>query len=168
MKWIDKFFSRLIDYLAILARIVTICIVLIIFIDLLTVNLFNYSLPWSIEIAEYLLVYLTFLGAAWLLRKDGHIKLDLLLNALQKRNRLCLELFNNVIGFIISSILTVSGIIVTYNLYVRGVKTEAVIELPRFILISIIPIGFLFLIYQFLYNIIVRVKRLTTSSKEGS
>src|SRR5690625_1225961 len=167
MKRINHLFYLIIDWMAILARIVTIFIVLIIFTDILTVNLFNYSLPWAIEISEYLLVFLTFLGAAWLLREDGHIKLDLVLNALREKSRVRLEMINSVIGLIISLVLAVSGFIATYNLYERGVKTEAVIELPRFILIVIIPIGFTFLVYQFLVNIIRQRKQYKANEEEG-
>lgn len=167
MKKINRLLHQMIDWMAILARIVTIFIVLIIFTDILTVNLFNYSLPWAIEISEYLLVFLTFLGAAWLLREDGHIKLDLVLNALREKSRVRLEMINSVIGLIISLVLAVSGFIATYNLYERGVKTEAVIELPRFILIVIIPIGFTFLVYQFLVNIIRQRKQYKANEEEG-
>lgn len=168
MKKINHLFYRIVDWMAILARIVTILIVLIILADILTVNLFHYSLPWAIEFSEYLLVFLTFLGAAWLLREDGHIKLDLVLNALRKKNRIRLEIINSVIGLIISLILAVSGFIATYNLYERGVKTEAVIELPRFILIIIIPIGFTFLVYQFLAKIFKYRKQYKANEEEGS
>src|SRR5699024_9681683 len=99
---IGKFIDLIINFMGVLARIVIVMIVLIIFIDILTMNLFNYSLAWVLEISEYLLVFLTFLGAAWLLREDGHIKLDLILNALSKKGRKRLEFLNSIIGFIIS------------------------------------------------------------------
>lgn len=41
-------------------------------------NLLGFSPPWSEEITRYLLVWLTMMGAAVLLWRDDHIRLDLL------------------------------------------------------------------------------------------
>lgn len=35
-------------------------------------------LMWTVEISEYLQMYVTFLAAAYVLRHDGHVKLEIL------------------------------------------------------------------------------------------
>lgn len=47
--------------------------------------LFNMSLPWTVNLAQVLLVWLTFLGAAVASRKREHISLDLLVSRLSDR-----------------------------------------------------------------------------------
>ena len=76
---IDKFFDLIINFLAVMGRIVIIIISLLIITDIVALKFFNYSFSWIMEVSEYLLVMLTFLGVAWLLKEDGHIKLDLLI-----------------------------------------------------------------------------------------
>lgn len=57
-----------------------------------TRNFMGFSYPWSEELTRYLLVWLSMLGAAVLLRRDDHIALDLLPNALPPKGRAALTL----------------------------------------------------------------------------
>mgnify|MGYP001501990993 CR=1 FL=1 len=55
-------------------------------------NLLNFSFPWSEELTRFLLVWLSMLGAAVLLRRDDHIRLELLTDYLSPRMRIGLSL----------------------------------------------------------------------------
>jgi TRAP-type C4-dicarboxylate transport system permease small subunit len=46
---------------------------------------FSISFAWNIELSRYTLVWLAFVGAAYVRRSDGHIKIDLFSNYLQER-----------------------------------------------------------------------------------
>jgi len=61
-------------------------------------QILNKPLMWTVEISEYLQVYITFLGAAWVLRKDGHVRLDVLLNNIGSDKRKILYCLSSVIG----------------------------------------------------------------------
>lgn len=156
---IDRFFDSIINFMAVMGRIVIIIISLLIITDIVALKFFNYSFSWIMEVSEYFLVMLTFLGVAWLLKEDGHIKLDLLLNRLSERNRIKFEIFNSCIGAIISSVITIYGFTATLNLHERGIKTETILEIPRFLLILIIPISFIFVFIQFIRNLIALIKK---------
>lgn len=156
----NKLFDNIIDFMAILGKVVIIIISLLIVIDIISLKFFSVSFPWILEVSEYLLVFLTFLGVAWLLKIDGHIKLDLLLNRLSERNRTRLEILNSCIGAIISLVIMVYGFLATWNLYGRGVKTETILEIPRSLLIMIIPLGFTFVFIQFIRNLLSAINNL--------
>lgn len=47
--------------------------------------LFDMSLPWTVNLAQFLLVWMTFIGAAVASRKREHISLDLLVTRLSDR-----------------------------------------------------------------------------------
>lgn len=47
----------------------------------------NHSLFWSEELARYLFIYLVFLGAAIVLRRDGHIQVSFFVERLSPRLR---------------------------------------------------------------------------------
>ena len=53
----------------------------------------NNPLGWTHEIAELMLVWIVSLGMAWLLREEGHIRVDILTSGLKPRTR---ALFNAV------------------------------------------------------------------------
>lgn len=154
MRLSEKVINSLLNGMSYVGRGIVVIIAFLIVIDVLLTNILNDSLPWVLEVTEYLLVFLTFFGSAWLLRENGHIQFDLLINNLSERTRKVFELISSCIGFIVSTIVTVFGFITTVDLYTRGAYTDAMLQIPRFILIIIIPIGFLFLSIQFLRNII--------------
>jgi TRAP-type C4-dicarboxylate transport system permease small subunit len=54
----------------------------VVFSQVLARYFFNSSLSWSEEIARFAFVWLSFLGAAMLVRRDEHIRVTLLVNAL--------------------------------------------------------------------------------------
>ncbi|WP_158232932.1 TRAP transporter small permease [Sporosarcina sp. P2] len=164
---INKLFDSVINFMAILGRVVIIIISLLIIVDIVSLKFFSNQFSWILEVSEYLLVFLTFLGVAWLLREDGHIKLDLLLNRLSEKNRTRMEIVNSCIGAIISLIITVYGFLATWNLYMRDIKTETILEIPRSMLIVIIPVSFLFVFVQFIRNILSAINKLKISSKKS-
>ena len=47
--------------------------------------LFSISFAWNIELSRYSFVWLTFIGAAYVRRNDGHIKIELFSNYLKKK-----------------------------------------------------------------------------------
>ena len=153
--------------MAILGRVVIIIISLLIIVDIISLKFFSNQFSWILEVSEYLLVFLTFLGVAWLLREDGHIKLDLLLNRLSEKNRTRMEIVNSCIGAIISLIITVYGFLATWNLYMRDIKTETILEIPRSLLIVVIPVSFLFVFVQFIRNILSAINKLKLSSQKS-
>lgn len=164
---INKLFDSIINFMAILGRVVIIIISLLIIVDIISLKFFSNQFSWILEVSEYLLVFLTFLGVAWLLREDGHIKLDLLLNRLSEKNRTRMEIVNSCIGAIISLIITVYGFLATWNLYMRDIKTETILEIPRSLLIVVIPVSFLFVFVQFIRNILSAINKLKLSSQKS-
>ena len=61
----------------------------------------GYPQEWQMEITEDCMIFITFLGAAWLLKREGHVKMDILVNALNPRAQAWLGIIASVIGVII-------------------------------------------------------------------
>ena len=107
-------------------------------------------LLWVIEVAEYCLVWATFLGTTWVLKREGHVIMDIVLTRLNPRTQTLVNLITSVIGIAICLILTWYGVKVTLDLYQRGHYLSSVLMPPSFILFAIIPIGLFLLFIQFL------------------
>ncbi|WP_240375952.1 TRAP transporter small permease [Bacillus piscicola] len=147
-------YHTLLDIMSYLGRALLVAIALLIALDVLFSNLLNQSIPWVLEVTEYSLVFLTFLGAAWLLRDDGHIKFDLVLQYLPGRAQYLFRIISSLIGFFVSLVITFFGSVITIEMYHKAAYTDAILQVPRFILLFIIPIGFLFITIEFLRNMV--------------
>ena len=147
-----SFFDRIIGFFFFLAAVLLAFILVAVIIEVIARYLFNRSQMWVIESCEYSMLYITFLGTAWLLQKNGHIKVDFVTNRLNPKSRVIVETINSLIGVVISFIVTWYGVLVTWDLFVKGTITITALEPPLAPIVAVIPVGGFLLLIQFLRN----------------
>jgi TRAP-type C4-dicarboxylate transport system permease small subunit len=113
----------------------------------------NRPIPWMLEITEYIMLYIPFLGAAFVLREEGHIKVDLLINHLSDRNKNRMGVITSGVGGIVMVIYTWFGAQVTLDFFKREVPSLEYLKTPMYLILMIIPIGSFFFSIQFLRQI---------------
>lgn len=109
IKFIDKI-NSLVKYIV---SILFIVMVILVALQVLTRFVIDYPISWSEEVGRYLMVYIVFLGSGLLVRKNGHIAIDFLLEIINPDNRKRLEFVNLAISTIFFLILIYSGIQLT-------------------------------------------------------
>jgi TRAP-type C4-dicarboxylate transport system permease small subunit len=102
-----------------------------------------------LEITEYIMLYIPFLGAALVLKEDGHIRVDILISRLNEKKRFIMDIVASFIGGIVMSTYTWFGGQVTWEFYKRGVPSLESLRTPMFLILMIIPIGGFFFTVQF-------------------
>jgi len=116
--------------------------------------LLRYSLGISFaglfELTEFSLLWITFLGAAWLLRKDGHVNIDLVITRLEPRSRILANIVTFSISTILFGIITWYGVKVTLQDFQTNFILGTVLEPPKWPVEAIIPIGSFLLFIQLL------------------
>ena len=115
--------------------------------------LWGKPVPWVLEISSYLMLYITFLGTAWLQRQEGHVEVDLFLGNATPRTRAGFKAITYLGGAVVGFILAWKGILVTIDYFRRGVTLMGILDTPQFLLIAIIPIGGLLLLVEFILQI---------------
>jgi C4-dicarboxylate transporter DctQ subunit len=110
--------------------------------------IFNRPTSWSIDFVEYCLLYSTFLGAAWILKMDGHVRMTIFLDKLETNRRRWAEITNSIIGGLACLFLAVQGTIETWDAYSRGIIIVRPVAVPKWTILWVIPFGlFLFCTY---------------------
>ena len=109
----------------------------------------NSPIRGASEIAEVSMLYLTFLGTAWLLKREGHVSVDILAARLSERTLVGLRSLTSAVCCLIFAVLSWSGAKVTYGLWAKDVVTPTILELPRAGIVIIIPLGCFLLSVQF-------------------
>ena len=130
----------------------------------------RYPQKWVIETTEYSLLFITFLATAWLLRGEHHVRMDILVNALNQRAQTFLGIISSIIGITVSLVLVVFGSMVTWDYFQRGVFRPTPLLTPAAPLYAIIPLGSFLLLIQFVRRTYgyLRIWNRTTMDKEGS
>ena len=142
--------DRIIGFLASLAACLIIFVMLAIGVDVVMRYFFGSPMLWVQEIAEYNLVYMTFLATAWLLGKEGHVKLDVFLNQLGPRIQLIFNVITSFVGAIICAILTWFGAEVVWEFFQKDTYEATILEPKSYYLYAVIPLGTFLLFFQFL------------------
>lgn len=103
---------------------------------------------WIEEVNNYLLVCWAFLPAAWILKREGHVVIDLLLYPLSKRKQEYLITLNSFLSVIYLIILLVVSCKWWWELYKDNVYFDGMLNVPQALIIAIIPIGTFLLLIQ--------------------
>jgi len=139
---------RGINFMAFLAGILVIFIMLTVSINVALRYFLNHPLGWVLEGSEYALLYITFLGAAWLLKKEGHVKMSVILDLLKPRAQAYVNVINSIIMAIICCLLVWYGTQGTLYTLQYNILSVRYLSLPKFVFLAIIPVGSFFLFTQ--------------------
>lgn len=103
---------------------------------------------WVSEISSILVLFLPFLIAGWVLREEGHVKMDLLVERFSPRIRAGLQFYTSLLGFLVMLVVAGAGVMTTVSWI--GNRTPTMLMLPRAPIVAVIPLGCFFLSVQFL------------------
>jgi len=102
-------FDFILDAFLVLSAIILAFIMLAVCWDVIARAVVNKPLKWVLEFSEYSLLYICFLGAAYVLKKERHVTSDLLIVRLNPKNQAFLAIITSILGAIICIILTWFG-----------------------------------------------------------
>jgi TRAP-type C4-dicarboxylate transport system permease small subunit len=116
---------------------------------------FNYPFSFVDEYSGYLLVVMGFLGMAAALRRDAHITVDIVTNALPKKVRHWLDIGAHCLAVIIAAVLFWISMKLAWENYSTHLLSSTIMETPLWIPQVFIPIGWA----AFILFVFVRIKR---------
>lgn len=111
---------------------------------------FNRPLTWVVEVSEYALLWMTFLGTSWVLRQGGHVRVDILMHALSAAALRVCGLVSAGSGIVASVVLVVFGTNATWTAFARGSFKSTGLDIPTWLVVVVIPVGGLLLLLRFL------------------
>ena len=145
-----RIIDRIIDAGAFLAAVLLIAVMLATTIKVV----FRYGLREGLigvdQISGTMLLYIAFLGAAWVLRREEHVTLDLVLSSVRPALRRRMLIASSVLGGLICLTLALAGTVEVISSLQRGIKIPSELEMPRAVNLVVIPVGCFFLGLQFL------------------
>ena len=89
--------------------------------------------------------------------ENKHVQISLLTNFLGEKAHRTLELVHSLVGFGLCGVFAWYGFYSTQDHFVRGVIDTQAVDVPKWIILMIIPLGFGLLSLQFLRKFFVSV-----------
>lgn len=108
------------------------------------------SFPLVLDLNAIFVLYVPFLAGAYVLRRGGHITVDLLVPRAGGILRRVADSFVALVGIAVSAVLTWFGAILTLEAYRRGLSTLGIVRIPEWCVIGAIPLGGVLFTLEFL------------------
>jgi len=126
----------------------------LIFIEIILRSVFNKTLFITSEYAGYAMCIITFLGLAYTLYNDGHIRVTIIYSKLSERGKVICDMINYFIGILLCIYIFKATGNLFYNSVIKQTRSVQVfatyIAIPQFFL----PFGTAFITLQYLCKFI--------------
>ncbi len=142
MPQVIKLYNGLVLALAIVAGAILPTFMLIIVYQVVWRNFGLQPSAHLFTFTEYGLLYMTMLGAPWLVRERGHVYIEVVTASLPERLRNGLSRAVSGLCVVISLILALKGLDITIKNFASNEMDVRSLYFPRWILIGCIPLGF--------------------------
>jgi len=149
VKYVGKAYGAVLYGMAYAAAFLMAAMMVVIFLDVVLRNLGYQSSAHFFTFTEYALLAVPCLGAPWLVREKGHIYVEILLMALSPRRRVLLTRAIGVVCVVVCAIIAWYGFAVTITDFLQNNKDVRSLDMPRWIVVSFIPLSFSMMALEF-------------------
>lgn len=133
-RWVERIFLTL-------ASLSLLVIMLVVAGNALSRYFLGSSVRWSFELSEYILLYFTFLSAAYLIRIGGHATFDIFTSLARGRVLTTLTVISTLLSLLICASFTLAAFNLTVENYQRNIILQNNLMTPRYLLLAVIPVG---------------------------
>ena len=165
---LGKVFDQINLATVIVAAILVVGLTVIVGADITLRYLFNKPIAWVKEVSEYILVALGFLTAAWLLKDNAHVTMDLVLVKMSPRMQTMMNIITSIISAIVVFIVTWFSVTITVDFYQTKIVAPTVLEPPKWILMLPVIVGSFLLAIQFVRRTYAYMDKWKTLSGQKS
>lgn len=152
LRWLDKYFEE------VLLTILSSVMVSVIFLQVV-MRIMNSSLSWSEELARYCFIWLVYIGISYGVKKQRHIKVDVLLVLLKEKGRVILTIIANLLFLFFAVYVMIYGYDIASRLLAFGQQSPA-LHIPMGLVYMATPVGMGLTVIRIIQNLIGLFKTL--------
>jgi TRAP-type C4-dicarboxylate transport system permease small subunit len=133
--------------------------ILLLFLQVFSRYVMQRAFSWTEELALIFFILSIYFGAAAAIRRNQHLRLEIVLNRLGPRGRLILLIVDNLIFIAFNCIIFTGLYTLTKRMYTNNVRT-AVTSIPKWMIYACLPFLFMVMNIRLLQDIIDKIKKL--------
>jgi len=149
VKYLVKAYDGVVLGMAALAAFLMAAMMVVICLDVLLRNLGYQSSAHFFTFTEYALLMVPCMGAPWLVREKGHIYVEIMLMTLGERARARMTVAIGLVCIALCLVLAWYGFGIAWQDFVRSEKDVRSLDMPRWMVVVWIPIGFFLMAVEF-------------------
>jgi TRAP-type C4-dicarboxylate transport system permease small subunit len=110
---------------------------------------FNSPTKWALDFGGYMQYAITLLGAAWVLKIEGHPRIDMLVVRASLKKQAVTKIITSTIGLLACLLFSWEGLRATLTAYEKGDFLFRQVEVPLAPLYALIPFSFILVTIEF-------------------
>ena len=146
---VSRVFDRVLTSLAAVAAGIIVYMAVSVDFEVIMRYAFNRPTTWVVDFAEYALFFILFLAAAWVLSKEGHVKIDILFGLLSPRKLRVLNTITSLVGAAVCAIYFWYSVWVVCEVFAAGEILWKSIIVPKWSVWIVMPVGTFLLTVEF-------------------
>jgi TRAP-type C4-dicarboxylate transport system permease small subunit len=150
LKWLDKHFEET------LLVVISTVMVSVIFVQVVMRTL-GHSLSWSEELGRYCFIWLIYIGISYGVKKQRHIKVDVIMLLLNEKSKIVLNVISNLFFLGFCALAVWYGTDIAVKLLNFGQKSPA-LQIPMGLVYMAAPIGLGLSAIRIIQNLIMLIK----------
>jgi C4-dicarboxylate transporter DctQ subunit len=124
---------------------------------------FQSSDIFSVEISEYLLVFISFASIAYVLKENRHVRVEVFIEKLSPRPRLVIDIFTAFLALVFCLIVAWKSAVVAIFNFEKGFRSASLVSFPMWIPYIVISGGCFLLLLQYIVYIRELIGKLKTT-----
>lgn len=153
LKWLDDHIEE------VFLVLFSVLMVSVIFLQVIMRYVFGSSLAWSEELARYSFIWIVYIGISFGVKKQRHIKVDLLLLAFKDKGRIVFNIISNLLFLAFAIFVIRYGYDIASQLLTFGQKSPAN-QIPMGYVYMAAPVGMGLTAIRLIQNLIKQFKAL--------
>lgn len=162
MQWKKIFDYKLEEWVLLVSLIF---IILLVFLQVLSRYIFNFSVGWTAELARYLLIWITWISTSYAIRHREHIRVDTLVKSFPLPVQKIIEVIVILLWSIFALVMAMVGTEIVMDIQMVNQKTST-LNLPMWVVYLIIPIGGFLMLIRLIQQLYFIFSHQTFNSKE--
>lgn len=142
MHLMTRIYDRLVEFMGLVAALMLVWLMVSIVISVVMRNIGIQPFAWLFTSAEYALLYMTMLGAPWLVRKKGHVHIELVTAKLPPMGKVVVSRLVALLCVLVCLVLAWKGFDLFQTNIARGDYDVRAYFFPRWMLTISFPIAF--------------------------
>jgi TRAP-type C4-dicarboxylate transport system permease small subunit len=127
---------------------------------------FGRPTTWVTEVSSLLILWIPFMATAWVLKNEGHVRMDLILDRFSPSTQAMVNCITSLVGVVVMFVVAIAGVMTTIDSI--GYRTPTTLMLPKAPLIAIIPVGSFMFAIQFFLRAVINFNKWKAAKSGGT
>lgn len=129
--------------------------------------LFGSPTVWQTEVSIYLLIFVTFVGAAYGLKHHAHVGVDLLVERLPLRAKLATRIVTAILATVVVMVVIWTSFHTWWEAVEGDFRSPTALRAPLSVAYAILPLGMLLVLFQYLAFVIEGIEALLSGEDQA-